>query len=363
MAERLHVVRRSVEARVVEQGRRRHARPERELLGRRAEARQGRLPVRSPTPPPSSRPSRPARSTRSTRSRRSTSSRRSRPASRASPRTAAETGNFEALWINNAKAPFDSVAVRQAFAYSLDRDAIVEALFGGLGVSEPLNVAQRADPVLLHRHRGLRRLHARPRQGRRADDRRRLGQERRRHLGEGRRDGRASIFTTTAGNERRELTEQILQEQAEAAGFDVTIENQRRRRLLRPAPARTATSRWASTPRCSPSLAPGTCNLFCSKNIPTAANDNSRPELDPDQHPRGRRRCSRSVDTNLDEDARAEAGKAGRRDPRRERAVAPARPAAEHPRLERQGRSARSSDNPMLGPFWNINQLGRRQLS
>ncbi|HMJ76849.1 MAG TPA: ABC transporter substrate-binding protein, partial [Iamia sp.] len=49
------------------------------------------------------------------------------------------TGNIEALWMNNAEAPFDSVAVRQAFAYSLDRDAIVEALFGGIDVTEASN--------------------------------------------------------------------------------------------------------------------------------------------------------------------------------------------------------------------------------
>ena len=50
--------------------------------------------------------------------------RRRRTRSRSSPPT---RGNVEALWMNNAKFPFDSTAVRQAFAYSIDRDAIVEA--------------------------------------------------------------------------------------------------------------------------------------------------------------------------------------------------------------------------------------------
>ncbi len=41
--------------------------------------------------------------------------------------------------MNNAKAPFDDVAVRQAFAYAIDRDAIVKRLFGGLGVDKAVN--------------------------------------------------------------------------------------------------------------------------------------------------------------------------------------------------------------------------------
>ncbi len=45
----------------------------------------------------------------------------------------AESGNLEALWMNDAAFPFDSQAVRQAFAYSIDRSAIVKRLFGSLG--------------------------------------------------------------------------------------------------------------------------------------------------------------------------------------------------------------------------------------
>jgi peptide/nickel transport system substrate-binding protein len=47
----------------------------------------------------------------------------------------AESGNVEALWMNNAKFPFDSLKVRQAFGYAIDRDAIVKRLFGGVGVA------------------------------------------------------------------------------------------------------------------------------------------------------------------------------------------------------------------------------------
>ena len=47
------------------------------------------------------------------------------------------SGNLEALWLNNGAFPFDSKAVRQAVAYSIDRDAIVKRLFGSLGIDRP----------------------------------------------------------------------------------------------------------------------------------------------------------------------------------------------------------------------------------
>ena len=40
---------------------------------------------------------------------------------------------------NSSKFPFDSKAVRQAVGYSIDRDAIVNKLFGPLGVTKAVN--------------------------------------------------------------------------------------------------------------------------------------------------------------------------------------------------------------------------------
>jgi ABC-type transport system substrate-binding protein len=51
----------------------------------------------------------------------------------------ADTGNLEALWFNNGVAPFNDARVRQAFGYAIDRAALVDRLFGPLGVKTPMN--------------------------------------------------------------------------------------------------------------------------------------------------------------------------------------------------------------------------------
>ena len=106
---------------------RRHARPEPEVLGHEADDREGRSSSSCPTPRPSSRRSRPARSSPSTRSRSPASLDALEQSSRTSTYTVRHGQLVEALWINNAKFPFDSQAVRQAIGYAIDRHAIVDA--------------------------------------------------------------------------------------------------------------------------------------------------------------------------------------------------------------------------------------------
>ena len=118
------------------------------------------------------------------------------------------------------------LAVRQAIGYAIDRDAIVEQLFGALGVEAPM---QTLNPPILAEYADTEawsQYELDLDRGRRADDGRRMGEERRR--ASGRRTARPRRFTikTTAGNKRRELTEQILQEQLGEAGFEMKIENQ-----------------------------------------------------------------------------------------------------------------------------------------
>ncbi|MCS3442862.1 ABC transporter family substrate-binding protein [Microbacterium phyllosphaerae] len=134
----------------------------------------------------------------------------------------ARSGNLEAIWLNNSAAPFDSVAVRQAFAYSIDRDAIVKRLFGSLGIDEaqqsfnsPMVAPFAADDFSQYS----------------------LDLDRVDELMEGdgwskdsdgvwAKGGETATFSikTLAGNKRRDLTVQVLQSQLADAGFEMTID-------------------------------------------------------------------------------------------------------------------------------------------
>ncbi|QHC61198.1 peptide ABC transporter substrate-binding protein [Rathayibacter sp. VKM Ac-2760] len=135
----------------------------------------------------------------------------------------ADTGNLEAVWINNSVAPFDSLAVRQALAYSIDREAIVERLYGPLGVTAP---AQSFLSPMVSAFAG--------------DDFKKYSLDLE-HVdelmtgdgweknGDGiwEKNGTTASFdiASMAGNKRRELTEQVLQSQLKDAGFELTIAN------------------------------------------------------------------------------------------------------------------------------------------
>ena len=102
--------------------------------------------------------------------------------------------------------------------------------------------------------------------------------------------GQKVSFTiqSTAGNKRRELTEQILQQQLKDAGFEMTIQNQKAERPVRPASCRRATSSSSLYAQTATTLNPGLSSTQLSTNIPTAANNNTGSELDADQRPGGR---------------------------------------------------------------------------
>ena len=97
---------------------------------------------------------------------------------------------------------------------------------------------------------------------------------RRRHLGQGRQEDVASTINTTAGNKRRELTEQVIQQQLKEAGFDMTIKNADARRPVRTIVPKGDYDLIALRPERDVDQ-PGLCTLFCSENIPGPANDNS----------------------------------------------------------------------------------------
>ncbi len=217
----------------------------------------------------------------------------------------ANTGNIEALWMNNAEFPFDSVAVRQAFAYSLDRDAIVESLFGGIDVTEASNAL---DPPIMAPYTNEDAF---------ADYQLDLDQVEslmtedgweRNSSGIWEKDGQAADieFITTAGNARRERTQEIVQDQAAEAGFNITINNQEAGTFFGET-LPNGDYQLGLYAQVLTSLDPSNCNLFCSKNIPSAENEFSGqnwtrtniPELDP---------LLETVESSLDEEERQEAG-------------------------------------------------------
>jgi peptide/nickel transport system substrate-binding protein len=261
----------------------------------------------------------------------------------------AETGTVEALWMNNAKFPLNSLAVRQAVAYAIDREAIVEALFGDLGITTPLNTL---NPPILSRYAD-----------RNAWANYRLDLDQVNTLMEGdgwtkdgafwEKNGRTAAFTiqSTAGNKQRELVEQILQEQLREAGFKLSIKNPSADDLFNKVlPA--GNYQMALYGQQNTDLNPSLCGIFCSDQIPSKANDFSGqnvqrvdiPELDTQL---------KTVDSTFDEPTRIAASKDGDRIMAENQITLPMNPfpnvALWHERI-----TGPVSDNPILSMFWNM---------
>ena len=215
------------------------------------------------------------------------------------------TGNVEALWMNNSVAPFDDVAVRQAVAYAIDRDAIVNKLFGGIGVTTAVN---SLNPPILAEFSNQEAY-----SGYKLDldkvDEIMTGAGYAKDGDVWAKDGKKVSFVlkSTAGNKRRELTEQVMQQQLAEAGFEMTIENQKAGDLFgEQLPA--GDYQIALYAQTATTLNPGLSTTQLSTNIPGPENNNAGqnwtrtniPELDP---------LLIEVDTETDPAKRAEAAK------------------------------------------------------
>lgn len=265
----------------------------------------------------------------------------------------AETGNVESLWINNVQEPFTSKAVRQAFGYAIDRDAIVKKLFGALGVNKAVNTLNPPNNYAYSDPNAW------------AGYTLNLNKVKTLMEGDGWAKGSDGIWAkggqkaefaikSTTGNKRRELTEQILQEQLKKAGFKMTIANESADDLFGTtlAAGDYVVSLYAQV---ATSLQPGLCTIACASNIPSPANDNSGQNY---------QRIDTSanaplleVDTNIDDAARKTAGKQADQILAEEQVSLPLDPL---PNILLWSKKIVGPvhDDPVLGMFGNIHEWG-----
>lgn len=265
----------------------------------------------------------------------------------------AQTGNLEALWINTTEFPFDTLPVREAAAHALDRHAVVERLFGSVGIEEP---AQSYFTPMLDTYGAA----AFEDYERDLDEVDRLmtddGWEK---DGEGywAKDGRRASFTvdTLAGNKRRDLTLQVLQSQFEEAGFEMSINPTTPADLFaKKAPAGDFQVAFYTLIDTFPD--PTLSSAFGSDAIPSEENDFSGynfPRISNDELDAALAR----LDTEIDEEQRVAASREADEILAEE---VPAIPLTILPNVllwsDRLG--GKIGINPAMGPFWNLHQWG-----
>ncbi|MFJ4223656.1 ABC transporter substrate-binding protein [Microbacterium sp. NPDC089695] len=265
----------------------------------------------------------------------------------------ARSGNLEAIWLNNSAAPFDSVAVRQALAYSIDRDAIVKRLFGSLGIDKAQQsfnspmVAPFAGDDFSQYSLDLDKvdeLMTGDGWEKNGDDVWAKG-------------GETATFSikTLAGNKRRDLTVQVLQSQLKDAGFEMTIDQVTPADLFGTiAPQGDFQAGiWALVDTFpDPTLS----STFSSVNIPSEANGFSGINFYRANIP-GLDDLLAQVDTEVDQDARIQVSKEA------DSLIAenvPSLPLDVVPNVllwsEKVGGPLQI--NPIEGPFWNLAEWG-----
>jgi peptide/nickel transport system substrate-binding protein len=265
-----------------------------------------------------------------------------------------QTAGVEAIWFNNARFPFDSKAVRQAFSYAIDRDAIVKKLFGPLGVEHPANslnpyvIKDYSDQNAFARYKLDLPMVTTLMTG---DGWKKGGD------GIWAKNGKRASFTiqSTSDNARRELTEEVMQPMLKAAGFEMKIKNSTSDNLfgvVLPAGSYDLSLYLSAVT----GIIPGLCSQMCSEAIPTPANGNSGNNTS---------RVSiasvdvllRQVDNNLDDNVRKSAAI------RADKILADnavALPLDPLPDILIWSKKVVGPivDNPITGMFWNIDQWG-----
>ncbi|MEN3316138.1 MAG: peptide/nickel transport system substrate-binding protein [Acidimicrobiaceae bacterium] len=265
-----------------------------------------------------------------------------------------ETGNAEALWMNAGKAPFDDINFRTAIAYAIDRDAIVERLFGKLGVHKALQTVTAPVLAPFASTNAFARYTKNPAK---VNEFMTKAGWAKGPDGIWAKNGQPATFEikTTTGNKRRELTEQVLQQDLKDAGFTVTLNNQKSSDLFGDQLPK-GDFQVALYSNVLTSFYPSNCNLLCSKNIPTADNkfsgDNwtrtNVPELDTDYG---------NVEKNLNQTEAQAANKKGDDALADNVSILPLDPLP-NILLTSSKIVGSVADNPIEGPFWQMTGWG-----
>lgn len=268
-----------------------------------------------------------------------------------------DTANAEALWLNSGKAPFDDVNVRKAVAFAIDRDAIVNRLFGKIGISKAM---QTITPPMLGRFADTQAF---------AQYKPDPSQVEKLMTSSGYAKGGDGIWAkagkklafslkTPAGNQRRELIAQTVGAQLKAAGFEMTFDEQAPPDLIgKQLPA--GDFQMLLLKHGLTTFYPDSCSLFCSRNIPSDANKGNGsnwfrvndPKIDA---------AYGAVESSLDDTKAQDANRQG------DEALAAGAyvlPLDSLPNLLLVNERVLGpvQDNPVMGPFWNLYAWGLKQ--
>jgi len=244
--------------------------------------------------------------------------------------------------------------VRQAFAYSIDRKAIVKKLFGALGVDAP---AQSLNPPILKDYSD---------QNAFAGYDLNLDKVNSLMTGDGWKKGSDGIWAkngkkaafrmvTTTGYQRRDLTEEVMQSQLKTAGFAMSIKNTTSDNLfgqLLPAGNYELTLYGSSVT----GLIPGLCSILCTKSIPTAANGSTGNNTSFYSNPAADKLLLQ-VDNNLDDSVRREDARKADVLLAADMVALPLDPLPDI-LIWNKKVVGPIEDNPIEGMFWNIDQWG-----
>jgi peptide/nickel transport system substrate-binding protein len=164
--------------------------------------------------------------------------------------------------------------------------------------------------------------------------------------------------STTAGNKRRELTEQIMQPLFKAQGFEMKIDNKSSDDLFgKLLPELNYQSAIYGSGLVS--LIPGLCSILCTSAIPTTANGSTGNNTQGVSIPKADKLMA-TVDSSLNDAERRSAAKEVDKIMADEAVAMPLDPLPDV-LIWSDKVVGPIQDNAILGMFWNLNEWGLKQ--